>query len=135
MGRMPHAQRVETFFDLEAARAEPKLFQAWLARERPDVVFTLYNVVRRWIEAAGLRVPDDIGLIQLERRRGNLDWAGMDQHNDLTGEAAVDMLVGMLHSNELGLPAHPRATLISGSWVDGATVRRQEPAARRTGKR
>jgi len=132
---LPQAQRVETFFDLEAARAEPKLFHEWLARERPDVVFTLYNVVRRWIEAAGLRVPDDIGLIQLERRRGNLDWAGMDQHNDLTGEAAVDMLVGMLHSNELGLPAHPRATLISGSWVDGATVRRQEPAARRTGKR
>ena len=56
----------------------------------------------------------------MERRRGSENWAGMDQHNDLTGEAAVDMLVGMLHNNEIGRPASPRATLISGSWSPGA---------------
>jgi LacI family transcriptional regulator len=72
-----------------------------------------------------LRVPRDLGLIQLERRRGSENWAGMDQHNDLTGEAAVDMLVGMLHNNEIGRPTSPRATLISGSWSSGATVRPQ----------
>jgi len=33
------------------------------------------------------------------------------------------MLVGMLHNNEIGVPAFPRATLISGSWVGGKTVR------------
>ena len=82
-------------------------------------------MVKEWIEALGLRVPRDLGLIQLERRRGSENWAGMDQHNDLTGEAAVDMLVGMLHNNEIGRPAFPRATLISGSWSPGATVRQQ----------
>jgi LacI family transcriptional regulator len=116
--------RIPGFYQVEAAREKEALFREWLLRERPDVIFTLYNVVQTWVENAGLRVPADIGLIQLERRRkGNETWAGMDQHNDLTGEAAIDMLVGMLHNNEIGLPAFPRATLISGSWIPGASVR------------
>jgi hypothetical protein len=46
----------------------------------------------------------------------------MEQHNDLTGEAAVDMLVGMLNNNEKGVPAFPRAIIIGGSWMDGSTT-------------
>ena len=121
---LPAAQRVAPFLDVEAARADANLFYSWLDREKPDVVFTLYNVVRRWVEARGLRVPRDLGLVQLERRRDPRDWAGMDQHNDRTGEAAVDMVVSLLHSQELGVPQFPRATLVGASWVDGATVRR-----------
>ena len=116
-------QRVPAFLEVEEARGDPGVFERWLRRHEPDVIFTLYNVVRVWLEALGRRIPRDIGLIQLERRRDNRDWAGMDQHNDLTGEAAVDMLVGMLHNNECGVPAFPRATLVSGSWVPGGTVR------------
>jgi len=80
--------------------------------------------VRRWLGELGLEVPRDVGLIQLERARGSLDWAGMDQHNDLTGEAAVDMLVSLVQNNETGVPLYPRAMLVSGSWVDGATAGR-----------
>ena len=119
-------QRVPGFYDVEAARAKPELFARWLEKAEPDVIFTLYNVVKTWVEGLGRKVPRDLGLIQLERRKDNSDWAGMDQHNDQTGEAAVDMLVGMVHNNEIGLPAFPRATLISGSWVNGATVRGAE---------
>ncbi len=121
---LPEAQRVEPFYDVEAARADSELFYRWLDREKPDVVFTLYNVVRRWAEARGLRVPRELGLVQLERRSDPLDWAGMDQHNDRTGEAAVDMVISLLHRQELGVPEYPRATLVGASWVDGATVRR-----------
>jgi LacI family transcriptional regulator len=119
----PAARRTTPFYDVERARREPALFYRWLAREKPDVIFTLYNVVRRWVEDRGLKVPDNIGLVQLERRPDNADWAGMDQHNDLTGEAAVDMVIGLLHNHEIGIPRHPRATLIEASWVPGSTVR------------
>jgi len=68
-------------------------------------------------------VPENIGLVQLERRPDNADWAGMDQHNDLTGEAAVDMVIGLLHNHEIGVPLHPRATLVEASWVPGSTAR------------
>ena len=120
---LPTENRIPGFHAVEAARTDQSAFASWVRSYKPDVLFTLYNFVRPWVEAIGLQVPRDIGLIQLELRRGTEDWAGMDQHNDLTGEAAIDMLVGMLHNNEIGTPAFPRATLISGTWVSGKTVR------------
>jgi LacI family transcriptional regulator len=125
---LPEADRAPAFLDVEAARAEPGRFRAWLEAARPDALLTLHTVVREWLEAAGLRAPRDLGLIQLERRRGCADWSGMDQHNDLVGEAAVDMLLAALHGGEPGLPAAPRATLITASWTEGRTTRRLEPA-------
>jgi LacI family transcriptional regulator len=128
---LPAENQIPGFRSVEDIRTDQSSFAAWMRRYKPDVLFTLYNFIRPWIEALGLQVPRDIGLIQLELRRGSEGWAGMDQHNDLTGEAATDMLVGMLHNNEIGTPAFPRATLISGTWVPGKTVRpRRDPAAK-----
>jgi LacI family transcriptional regulator len=120
---LPASRRLPAFTELTAAREDPRAFRTWLRRWRPDVILTLYNTVRRWVEDAGLDVPRDIGLIQLEKRPDNSDWAGMDQHNDLVGEAAVEMVVGQIHNGDGGIPAHPRATLIEASWVPGRTVR------------
>ncbi len=122
---LAETERVPGFYDVEGARGEPERFHAWYRGWRPDVIFTLHTVVREWLESDGVKVPRDVGLIQLERRRGCADWAGMEQHNDLTGEAAVDMLVGMLNNNEAGVPGFPRATLIGGTWADGTTVKRR----------
>jgi len=122
------ADRVAPFYDVESSRGDPAAFYAWFDREKPDVIFTLYHVVRRWIEQRGLRVPADLGLIQLEHRRDHTDWAGMEQHNDRTGESAVDMVIGLLHANELGIPAFARATLVGASWIPGNTVRPQRAA-------
>jgi LacI family transcriptional regulator len=49
----------------------------------------------------------------------------MNQHNFVTGEAAVDMIVSQIHNNETGVQEFPRATLIGATWVDGASVRQQ----------
>lgn len=126
---LPAENRVTPFYDVEAARTNDALFHRWFEREKPDVIFTLYNVVRRWVEARGLRVPRDVGLIQLERRADHAEWAALDQHNDRAGEAAVDMVISLLHNNELGVPDFPRATLIGASWKTGPTVRKQRTAA------
>jgi len=126
---LPADQRLPGFYAVETSRQDQTAFAAWIREHKPDVIFTLYNFVRHWVEALGLQVPRDVGMIQLELRKGSEDWAGMEQHNDLTGEAAIDMLVGMLHNNEIGPPAFPRATLISGSWVTGKTVRTQNEVA------
>jgi len=72
---------------------------------------------------AGLRVPDDVGLVQLECRRGCNDWAGMRQHNDLTGEAAVDLLASLTSMGEGVATENPRGTLITATWKDGRTLR------------
>lgn len=118
---LPRKNRLRSFHHEPDATIH--LFRKWLEREQPDVILTLYNKVRTWLGRLGRSVPDTVGLIQLEWRRDLPDWAGMDQHNDLAGAAAVDLLVGMIHDGTAGVPAYPRATLIGPSWVDGATVR------------
>lgn len=126
---LPRSQHVPIFGELTAAQTEPALFRGWLERHGPDVVFTLYNNVLPWLKAAGRRVPDDIGVIQLEWRATRPEIAGMNQHNFVTGEAAVDMIVSQIHNNETGVQEFPRATLIGASWVDGPSVREQKAHA------
>lgn len=120
--RLPKTRRLSPFTALESARTNPECFAKWIQQQQPDIIFTLYHEVRDWIEAIGLSIPKDIALAQLERRPSRPDWAGMDQHNDLTGETAVDMLIGMIHRGETGAPDCPRATMISPTWVDGPTA-------------
>ena len=120
---LPVSRRVRPFYKVIEAREDPGLFRQWFEREKPDLILTLYNDVRRWVGAMGLRVPDDIGLAQLEWRKDHPDWAGMNQHNDVTGEAAVEMVISMIHNTERGIPVFPRGTFIGSTWVNGRTVK------------
>lgn len=119
---IPAKHRTQQFYEVAAARTKPELFAKWLEKNKPDVIFTLYHEVKRWLQDLGLRVPQDIGLIQYEWRSDHGEWAGMDQRNDLVGEAAMDMLISMVHHNERGVPEHPRATMIGSHWVSGTTA-------------
>lgn len=119
---LPVANRLTPFLKVDASRENPGLFSDWLARRRPDAILTLHTVVEEWVTAAGLRIPHDIGLVQLECRRGCEDWAGMEQHNDLTGEAAVDLLVSLTTAGKEPLSLGPRGTLITPTWKNGRTL-------------
>jgi LacI family transcriptional regulator len=133
-GKLPRSQRIPVFSDV-AGVARPGKFRDWLDTHEPDVVFTLYNSVIGWLKAAGRRIPDDVGVIQLEWRASRPEVAGMNQHNSVTGEAAVDMVVSQIHNNETGIREFPRSTMIGATWVDGSTVEdhggaRQRPRVR-----
>lgn len=110
--------------DFSAAKSKRTLFTDWVKANQPDVVFTLYNAVYEWLMEAGLKIPKDIGLVQLEWRASDPQWAGMNQHNNVTGEAAVEMLEGMIHRDETGAPEFPRSMLIGSTWVNGKTVKK-----------
>jgi len=115
---LPALNRTRPFYFVEEARQKPALFHRWFEQEKPDALLTLYNVVRDW-----LKDPREVGLIQLEWRSRSPEWAGMNQHNDVVGEAAVDMVIGMIHRGETGVPDFPRGTLVGSTWVDGKTAR------------
>lgn len=119
---LPAGGRTRPFFRVQESDAQREIFVKWLKREQPDVILTLYTRIRKWVEEAGLRVPHDIGFVQLERRQRETGWAGMDQHNDIVGEAAVEMVIGMIHHGVTGPPEFPRAILIGGTWRDGETL-------------
>lgn len=43
-------------------------------------------------------------------------WAGIDIGNENIGASAVELVVGQLHRNERGAPAHPATLLLDGVW-------------------
>jgi LacI family transcriptional regulator len=122
---LPASRRLPAFTQLDRARTDRALFHRWFDQHKPDVLLSLYNILFPWLKERSLRVPQDVGIIQLEWRESHADISGMNQHNDAVGEAAVDMVVGQIHRNETGIPAFPRATLIGASWVEGQSVRVQ----------
>lgn len=132
---LPAARRVPAFMQIDRARTERNLFNDWFDRHQPDVLLSLYNVVFPWLKDHGRRIPQDVGVIQLEWRESHAEISGMNQHNDAVGEAAVDMVVGQIHHNESGIPVFPRATLIGASWVDGQSVRPQTTRKPKAGAR
>lgn len=121
--KIPVCHRLKPFYTTKDDVKTREAFYSWLKKDQPDVIFTLYNDVRRWLYEGGIRCPEDIGLIQLERRSKEPEWAGMNQHNDIVGSAAIDLLVGMLHRDEWGIPTHPKAILISSTWSPGSTLK------------
>jgi LacI family transcriptional regulator len=104
-------------------------FKQWYERQRPDVILCIHPEVREWLAQLGATAPRDVGLIHLDRNEEFHGWAGMRQNNDLIGAAGVDILVGQLHRNELGVPSFPKCIMVESTWVDGNTVRRVNPAA------
>lgn len=114
--KIPVKARVPPYYHADNQTEVPAKFRQWMARYRPDAILTLYHVVEDWIRAMDTRVAGNISLIQLERRPHKSPWPGVDQHNDRTGAAAVDLLVQMIHAGETALATNSRAILIGPSW-------------------
>jgi LacI family transcriptional regulator len=99
------------------------LFHRWLKENRPDVVISPDPVLLRWIEEAGLRVPQDIGFVNPARAGGPDHYTSMDENTEQIGATAVDVLVEMIHRGERGVPPTPVCHLVEATWVPGSTVR------------
>ncbi len=119
---LPVSDQVEPLFEGKDSRSAAARFAKWLKRGCPDVLLILYNHPLHWLRQQGWEVPADIALIQLEWRSGRAEIAGMNQHNDRTGAAAVEMLAEMVRRGESGIPDPLRATLIDPTWEEGASA-------------
>lgn len=106
-----------------AQRAE--LVAQWLQEQRPEAVFAQSDaVIASLPRLRGLRPALNFQIISLgERNSGGFSY--FDECAELIGGAAIDLLAGMMHYHESGIPNHPRTTLIDGKLVlTGKTVGR-----------
>ena len=126
---LPVRDRVSALVSAGRGEQLDREFWPWYRARKPDVILTLHTNLWAMLTAQRISAPRDVGLVHLERNRHTVEWAGMEQHNEVAGEAAIDMLAGMLQSNELGVPAFPRATLIGATWAPGKSVRAQAPGS------
>jgi len=109
-------------------------FKDWIKSQQPDVLLCQHPEVRTWVETLGGKAARETGLIHLDWCEDLDGWAGMKQNNHLIGAAGVDMLIGQLHRNELGVPSFPKCLVVDSTWVPGESARapRSEPKTTRS---
>ncbi len=113
---------------LEQMAFESNGFLAWVRVYKPDVIIvTRPNDYIATLTAAGFSIPRDIGVASI-RNPGFLGpdsmW-GVNECFEEIGQKAIDVLVGMIHRNEKGVPIKSIKTFISGELQEGDTLRSQ----------
>jgi DNA-binding LacI/PurR family transcriptional regulator len=104
----------------------PAKIAEWVKKYRLDAVIS-HDSVAVVLEALGYRIPQDIGFATFmgSSDSGSSHWAGIDENARQTGAAVVDLLVGMIHRGERGIPKVPQYLLVDASWREGKTLRPQ----------
>jgi len=109
---LPVQERCSPF--IPTTESSEQSFRQWMKREKPDSLLAYKLPVRNWLSRMGLSVPNDIGVAYLFRSQEEMKQsAGIDGNLFMVGSAALDLVVGGLVTNQVGLPEHPKTNLSS----------------------
>jgi DNA-binding LacI/PurR family transcriptional regulator len=125
--RFKAGDRIPPFIMARTDAATQRSFESWFRKHCPEAIITMNWPVGKWMGEMGCQEGKDYSLATLVHPSPAL--GGIDQNELLTGRTAVDLLVGMIHRSERGIPKVPLRTLIEGSWVGGASIRSLVPSA------
>ena len=95
---------------------------AWLEQHRPDVLIAHRPYLRLPLEQLGVVVPRDMAFVEIFLEPDGGETAGVRHNCERVGELAVEVLAGQLLQYAWGLPPFPTATLVEGTWFDGASL-------------
>lgn len=108
-------------------------FARWFDAEAPEVIVTTWIFLPQltaFLHSRGVRVPDDLGIINLNTRPepkdtalGSLVFSGTDAGAREMGKAASQNLIACLYRNERGVPSSGSETVIRPHWLAGETLR------------
>jgi DNA-binding LacI/PurR family transcriptional regulator len=120
--RRPTRDRIDPFL-ADETKKPAEAFAAWLAKNKPDALLvTKVSSVLDWLKQSGRRVPHDIAVATLVNDHLDQGWSGVHCDHARMGRLATEMLLGMLHRGETGVPADPHEVLLTGIWKDGHTL-------------
>ena len=94
-----------------------------IKKQKPDVILTNKTECYTALRAAGIRIPDELGVVHIDWHDAISHLAGMRQNNRVVGSAGVDLVVSQLQKNEFGALEFPKVVHIESVWVDGQSVR------------
>lgn len=98
------------------------LLGKWLLQYKPEVVIGHSLNLVEWVEAAGFRVPEEVGVVHLATDDDAADWAGVCSNRRQVGAFTVDLVVSLIRNRQFGVPEMAVDTLIRGSWHFGRTL-------------
>lgn len=108
----------------EAGKDHKEKFLAWIRRWKPDaIIASRAQPTYDWLRSAGYNVPGQIGLAAMINNHPEQGVSGVYSDPFALGALATEMVVGMLHRGEFGLPAEPHLVFLPGKWRDNGTLR------------
>jgi LacI family transcriptional regulator len=122
---LPASERVEPLFHpiLSTQEVKPHEVARWLATQKPDVIVAHDRHMVEWVENAGFRVPQDVGVVHLAIDDDVLEWAGIYSHRKTIGYVAAEQVIASMQMRRFGVPEAPHSTFVRGEWRHGRTVR------------
>jgi DNA-binding LacI/PurR family transcriptional regulator len=107
------------YCEYRAAEEFPAHFLRWFETHRPDVVLATHgDPVVSLLAGSGARRLQSTQVFLLVNDKPQEGLAGMHLDPGIVGALAVDMLVGMMHRGETGLPTEPHHVLVPGVWME-----------------
>ena len=106
-------------------------FVKWYVAQRPEVIVSETGsaaLIESWLKAVRPPGMGSAGLALTNIPYCQTRYSGIDEHPELVGAAAVDVVVGMIHRNEFGVPENARHILIQGNWHEGRSLGRTRQA-------
>ncbi len=94
----------------------------WFRLHRPDVVVCLDNRMVKWLDDAGARIPEGVGVVHLAVDDDVSDWAGIYSDKREIGATAVEWVITLLQNHRFGLPRKAVTMQVRGSWQGGRTL-------------
>ena len=123
-----HARRILTIPATCSASERAVLIARWLAKHDCDLLFA-QNPPAVLSAVGRLRRQRRITVAALGTTNDD-QFSYLDEHPEVVGSAAVELLAGMMYYHETGIPEHPRTTMIDGELrLDRLTTRLLQPGA------
>jgi DNA-binding LacI/PurR family transcriptional regulator len=107
-----HGSRVLIIPAALSQHERTKLITAWLAKHSPDLIFA--QAPESALPIVNRREPQNRPTIAALGTPADDQFSYLDEHPEVVGSAAVDLLAGMMYYHETGIPEHPRITMIDG---------------------
>lgn len=95
----------------------------WYRKYQPEVIISVNHHALNKLLKNGVRVPEDVGFVNLSLEDQGRKAAGIDIQSEVLGAAAVDLVISMLQSKNTGIPDHPHTVLVAGKWHKGTTLK------------
>lgn len=98
----------------------PNGLRAWFKREQPDVVITSeLQTAQLAATQLGYPLAGPVRFVitsRMSRTNGNLP--GIDERPELIGQAAADLLAGLVERRNRSRSGIPQSTLLTGRWAE-----------------
>jgi LacI family transcriptional regulator len=101
-----------------------KNLSSWLQKNKPDAIFTTMSETQDYLLKLQRPMGENLGIAATSILDTPVS-AGIDQNSVEIGRIAVDMLVSLIQSNQLGLQTNRRVVTIPPLWVDGPSLPRK----------